>query len=480
MGKGDWQIFRWIFSKKLSLISRWKVIDNLRRSLLAPALIVALIASVSILRGAVQIALLVFLVLISPVLFTITDFVVTPKNKLNGVFKSLKQIILITSFIPAQGYLMVDAIVRSIFRMTISKKKLLEWKTSARVERLVKNTYPWYYMKMAANPILAVVLFSLCWNNSRESLPFMLPLIILWAAAPAIACYISKEKIYIKDRLEIEDEEFLRENARRIWAYYEDFVNEENNYLAPDNYQEKPYKGVAYRTSPTNIGMGLISNIVAYDFGYISMGEVIYRLELILDNIKDLEKYKGHLLNWYDTKTKKPLWPKYVSTVDSGNFLGYLWIIKETVDNFINTPIIREREITSLFDIYNLIRIDDKEEIQNNIPDNINLREYRQILKEELKRVETLLEEDKKEYYWLKKLKNELEKKLDFYDYIFRGVEGFLDERFCSFKAPSINEIIENFEEIKSSLNEEMQMPIDKDLNKLIDFKDRLKNLSKK
>ena len=477
--RGDWQIFRWIFSKKLSLISRWKVIDNLRRSLLAPALIVALIASVSILRGAVQIALLVFLVLISPVLFTITDFVVTPKNKLNGVFKSLKQIILITSFIPAQGYLMVDAIVRSIFRMTISKKKLLEWKTAARVERLVKNTYPWYYMKMAANPILAVVLFSLCWNNSRESLPFMLPLIILWAAAPAIACYISKEKIYIKDRLEIEDEEFLRENARRIWAYYEDFVNEENNYLAPDNYQEKPYKGVAYRTSPTNIGMGLISNIVAYDFGYISMGEVIYRLELILDNIKDLEKYKGHLLNWYDTKTKKPLWPKYVSTVDSGNFLGYLWIIKETVDNFMNTPIIREREITSLFDIYNLIRIDDKEEIQNNIPDNINLREYRQILKEELKRVETLLEEDKKEYYWLKKLKNELEKKLDFYDYIFRGVEGFLDERFCSFKAPSINEIIENVEEIKSSLNEEMQMPIDKDLNKLIDFKDRLKNLSK-
>ena len=289
--------------KKLSLISRWKVIDNLRRSLLAPALIVALIASVSILRGAVQIALLVFLVLISPVLFTITDFVVTPKNKLNGVIKSLKQIILITSFIPAQGYLMVDAIVRSIFRMTISKKKLLEWKTAARVERLVKNTYPWYYMKMAANPILAVVLFSLCWNNSRESLPFMLPLIILGSCTSYSLLYI-KGKIYIKDRLEIEDEEFLRENARRIWAYYEDFVNEENNYLAPDNYQEKPYKGVAYRTSPTNIGMGLISNIVAYDFGYISMGEVIYRLELILDNIKDLEKYKGHLLNWYTQKQK--------------------------------------------------------------------------------------------------------------------------------------------------------------------------------
>ncbi|WP_418223252.1 GH36-type glycosyl hydrolase domain-containing protein [Clostridium isatidis] len=476
--RGDWQIFRWIFSKKLSLISKWKIIDNLRRSLLSPALIIALLASLSILKGAVQIALLVFLVLILPVLFTITDFVVTPKNKLNGVFKSLKQIILIASFTPSQGYLMTDAIIRSIYRMLISKKKLLEWKTAARVEKSVKNTYSWYYMKMAANPILAAVLFILCFNNSRELLLFMLPLIILWLAAPALACYISKEKVYIKERLEIEDEEFLRENARRIWAYYEDFVNEENNYLAPDNYQEKPYKGVAYRTSPTNIGMGLISNVVAYDFGYISMGELIYRLEVILDNIKDLEKYKGHLLNWYETKTKKPLWPRYVSTVDSGNLLGYLWIIKETIDKFKDVPIIREREITALFDSYNLIRIDDKKEIQNNISDNINLREYKQILKEELERIKPIAEEGKKEFYWTKKLKNELEKKLDFYDYIFTNVEELLDERFSSFKAPSLNEIIENLEEIKLSLSEELQISLDKDLNKIIDFKDRIDNLS--
>ncbi|MDZ5038500.1 hypothetical protein, partial [Clostridium perfringens] len=135
------------------------------------------------------------------------------------------------------------------------------------------------------------------------------------------------------------DEEFLRESSRRIWAYYEDFINEENNYLAPDNYQEKPFKGLAHRTSPTNIGMGLITNLTAYDLGYISIGEVVYRIELILDGMRGLEKFKGHYLNWYDTKTKEPLWPRYVSTVDSGNLLGYLWIIKETIKDFNNDPI---------------------------------------------------------------------------------------------------------------------------------------------
>ena len=343
--RGDWQIGSFAFSKKISIISKWKIIDNLRRSLLAPSLLLGLIAILTVLSGAVQISVLLFLALITPLVFTVTDFVVTPKNKLMGTFKTLKQILLILSFTPYQAWLMFDAIFRTIYRLVISKKNLLQWKTADRVEKSVKNTYMWYYQKMWISVGIALVVLLLSLDNSIEILIATLLISILWAIAPVIACRISKEEVVIKDRLELEDEEFLRESSRRIWAYYEDFVNEENNYLAPDNFQEKPFKGVAHRTSPTNIGMGLITNLTAYDLGYTSIGEVIYRLESILDGMRGLEKYNGHYLNWYDTKTKEALWPRYVSTVDSGNLLGYLWIIKETIRSISNDPIIREKEV---------------------------------------------------------------------------------------------------------------------------------------
>ena len=168
---------------------------------------------------------------------------------------------------------------------------------------------------------------------------------------------ISLVKVEEEYSLEKEDKEFLRDNARRIWAYYEDFVNEENNYLAPDNFQEKPYKGVAYRTSPTNIGMGLTSNLVAYDLGYLHFGEVVQRLELILKGMNSLEKYKGHYLNWYDTRSCAPLWPRYISTVDSGNLIGYMWIVAETLEEYKKNPLIREEEITALLDTMKICKI---------------------------------------------------------------------------------------------------------------------------
>ena len=480
--RGDWQIANFLFSKKLSPISKWKIFDNLRRSLLAPSLLIAFISVLTVLNGSVQISILLFLAVMIPLVFTVTDFVVTPKKMLMGTFKNLRQIVLILSFIPYQAYLMVDAIFRTIYRVTISKKNLLQWKTAEDVESSVKNTYSYYYKKMWISVLMAiiVVLFSLL--NSFEIVITTIPIAILWALAPAIACRISKEEIVIEDRLEVEDEEFLRELSRRIWAYYEDFVNEENNYLAPDNYQEKPFKGVAHRTSPTNIGMGLMSNIVAYDLGYLSIGEVIYRIELILDGMRGLEKYKGHYLNWYDTKSKLSLWPRYVSTVDSGNLLGYLWIIKEEIKSFRNKPIIRGKEISALKDTYSLVRKDDKEEFHDGIPDDFDLSEYKYILEEELKKIKykiasinnNLEKNNEKELYWLRKLEKEVESKIDFYDFIFEGIEKIVGDSLKSYKIPTLLQIIDILEDIKEVSGEEFKEVLDKNIIKLKEFDERL------
>ena len=450
--------------------------------MLAPSLLIAFIATLTVLSGAIQISILLFLAIIIPLVFTVTDFVVTPKRKLMGSFKNLKQIILIISFIPYQAYLMLDAIFRTLYRITISKKNLLQWKTAEKVESSVKNTYLRYYEEMWISVAIAIFIVVLSVSNSNEIIITTIPIAILWALSPFIACKISKEEIVVKDRLEVEDEDFLRELSRRIWAYYEDFVNEENNYLAPDNYQEKPYKGVAYRTSPTNIGMGLISNIVAYDLGYLSIGEVIYRLELILDGMRGLEKYKGHYLNWYDTKTKLSLWPRYVSTVDSGNLLGYLWIIKEDIKSFRNKPIIREKEILSLKDTYALIRKDDREEFYDGFPDNIDLKDYKNILVEELNKVKSRLKDSEEnldegkniEKYWLSKLEKQLESKIDFYDFIFEGIEKIVIESFNDYKEPTLLQIIDILEDIKEASGDEFKEILDKKIIKLKEFDERL------
>lgn len=480
--RGDWQLASFLFSSKLSAISKWKIFDNLRRSLLAPSLLIGLLATLTFLSGATQISLLLFLAIIIPLVFTVTDFVVTPKKKLMGSFKNLRQIILILSFIPYQAYLMIDAVFRTLYRLTISKKNLLQWKTAEKVESSVNNTYSWYYKKMWISVVMAVVILLFSFLNSFEIVVTMIPIAILWTLSPWIACRISKEEIVFKDRLEIEDEDFLREISRRIWAYYEDFINGENNYLAPDNYQEKPYKGVAYRTSPTNIGMGLISNIVAYDLGYLSIGEVIYRLELILDGMRGLEKYNGHYLNWYDTKTKLSLWPRYVSTVDSGNLLGYLWIIKEEIQSFRNKSIIREREISALKDTYELIRKDDKEEFYDGLPDDIDLREYKNILMDELNKVKVRLEnfnndldENKdKAKYWLRKLEKQIEAKIDFYDFIFEGIEKIVIDSLRNYKVPTLLQIIDILEDIKEVSGDDFKEILDKKIIKLKEFDERL------
>ncbi|SDP07582.1 GH36-type glycosyl hydrolase domain-containing protein [Clostridium gasigenes] len=481
--RGDWQLLRWMGSSKLSALSKWKIFDNLRRSLLAPSLLIGLILTLTVLKGAEQVIMLLLFAAITPLVFTIIDFVVTPKNKLMGTFKSLKQIVLIISFIPYQSYLMIDAIFRTLFRLVISKKNLLQWKTAEEAEKSVKNTLGGYYRRMWISLVMAVLILILAFNNYSIMGIVSIPLVVLWIFAPFLAYKISEIGFEVKEYLEEDDENFLRSLSRSIWAYYEDFVNEENNFLPPDNYQEKPFKGIAHRTSPTNIGMGLISNIMAYDLGYITMGEVINRLEEELAGMRDLEKYKGHYLNWYDTKNKSSLWPRYVSTVDSGNLLGYLWIIKETLNDFKNKPLIKKDELKSLKDSYSLIREEDNSDIEDSLPDEIDVREYKEILESELVTINNLLEsyvneeKDTKEHYWINKSKIEAEMKLDFYESIFGGIEKIVKDTFMGERSPSIIETKEFLNKIKDTQEEAFTNILEKRIKRLDDFEARIEEI---
>ena len=412
--RGDWQLIPWLFSSKISLLSKWKIIDNLRRSLLAPSLLIGLIIALRYLNRGIEVSIILFLAIITPLLFTVTDFVVTPKNKLSGTFKSFKQIVLIISFIPYQTYIMVNAIVKTLYRLIISKKHLLEWQTAEDAEKSIENHLGYYYEKMWFSLIAGAVIVVVGFNSSIFFGIMSILLSLLWVFAPLNAYEISKIDKKLQYSIREKDYIYLREISRRTWAYYEDFINEENNYLAPDNYQEKPFKGVAHRTSPTNIGMGLITNIVSYDLGYISINTVVDRLEKILSGMNKLSKYKGHYLNWYDTTTCEPLYPRYVSTVDSGNLLGYLYLLKETLEEYKNNPLIRREEIQSLKDTYKIL----------NIKDNINISKYKSIddykliLKNELEKVKMLEDEnDDEEYnYWINKLTSEIKEKLIWID----------------------------------------------------------------
>lgn len=482
--RGDWQILRWLFSSKLNLISKWKIFDNLRRSLLAPTLLIGLILALTIFKTSGQIMILLFLAIIIPLVFTVTDFVVTPKNKLMGTFKNLKQIVLILSFIPYQTYLMLDAIIRTLFRLTISKKNLLQWQTAEDAEASVVNTLGNYYKKMWISPIVALIVLFLSLGNAPLIGLTNLILAVLWGIAPALAYNISRVQCIEEEPLKSEDEELLREVSRSIWAYYEDFVNEENNYLAPDNYQEKPFKGVAHRTSPTNIGMGLLTNLIAYDLAYLPLGGVVSRLEMVLDGMRGLEKFHGHYLNWYDTKTKAPLWPRYVSTVDSGNLLGYLWIISETLKELKNKPLIRKEEILSIKDTFKLIRSEEKIEVFDMLPDEVELNDYKELLQEELnlindtlKNIDSKDEKSVKEHYWINKLKKEIEFKLDFYDYLFKGIEELIIDKFNDEEVPSLIGLINYLKEVKSSSGEEYQDIILRKINNIEDFKERIYRL---
>ena len=148
---------------------------------------------------------------------------------------------------------------------------------------------------------------------------------------------------------------FLRKLARRTWAFFENFVTEKDHWLPPDNFQEEPVSILAHRTSPTNIGLLLLANLTAYDFGYVSMGMMFNRTEKTFDTLNLMEKFRGHFYNWYDTETLKPLVPLYISSVDSGNLAGHLMVLRSGLAEMNSQKIVSTKIFDGLGDTLEIL-----------------------------------------------------------------------------------------------------------------------------
>ena len=370
--RGDWQIISWLKSSiinstrtkqinPLNKISKFKILDNLRRSLIEVSILsgLFLIGLVSICYKINLWWILLFFIL-SIFISTIIDVILkkerTPKEKgftpfIRGIKASFIGEIINFMCLPHRAYISINAIIKALYRMYISKKNLLEWTTSEEAEKNAKTDLNSYIKIMWPNYIAGIIAIYFSLRNISIALNITNILFaLIWFSAPIIMFYLSKEIIENKIKLNIKDENFVKDIALRTWNYFETYLNEENNFLPPDNYQEDRKEKVVDRTSSTNIGLVLLCVISSYDLGYISQEKAINYLEKILNTIENMDKWHGHLYNWYNIKSLKPLYPKYVSTVDSGNFIGYLFTLKQFLIDLIDRGILKENKLLKIVD----------------------------------------------------------------------------------------------------------------------------------
>jgi len=353
--RGDWQILRWLFPwvptrsglkrNRLPFISRWKIFDNLRRSLVPPSTIALLFLAWTILPGSPAVWTAVLLAAMAFPLYPL--LLETAKGPgpqqpwrvfLRTAWKDgktvLAQVSLQLTFLASQAYERTHAIVLTLVRLAATQHRLLEWETAEASEargagKAKQMSVRLFLVEMIASPLIALSGLLLVSLARPEALLTAAPFLALWAAAPLIAYALSRPVVPQRIELGEEDLRFLRLMARNTWRYFEAFMGPETHGLPADNFQETPEPRTAHRTSPTNIGMGLLATLAAHDFGFIQTDELASRIDATLTTMEGLERFDGHLLNWYDTQSLAPLPPAYVSTVDSGNLAGALMTLAE-------------------------------------------------------------------------------------------------------------------------------------------------------
>ena len=336
--RGDWQIIKWLKSRRLNTISKFKIYDNLRRSILNISSFIGILLGIFDVFKNKNISFFVFLTsvlsIIIPFLIDIFNYVIFKESNvqgavyahkkfskdLNGLQISFLRIILQIIFLPYETLKNLDSILKSLYRMK-NKTKMLEWMTAEDGDKNTKTDLNSYYISMQSNVYFAVIL--IFFGRIYAKL-----LGFFWLIGPIIAWYISLEKTKIK-RVDEKDIVYLRDIAKKTWNFFEKNIKEENHYLMIDNYQENRNPIVVDRTSSTNIGLELLAIISAYDLGFINLKEAIEYINKIIETVSMLSKWNGHLYNWYNIKNLNPLLPRYVSSVDSGNFIGYLYIVKQ-------------------------------------------------------------------------------------------------------------------------------------------------------
>ena len=375
--RGDWQLVLWLMPwvrtprgterNPLPLIARWKIFDNLRRSLVAPGLLVLLAAGWLAVPGQAWVfTLAAVLVVLFPIFAHLTSaLIVDPRavpwsSYFWGVWydmlADIQQLGLSLTFVAHQAASSMDAIGRTLWRVFVTHRSLLEWQTAADTERRIGTGPRSFLRRMWAAPVLALALGIAVAVFRPEALPASVPLLFVWLLSPLIAYLVSQPTRERPQPLSADERTMLRVLARKTWRFFQEWVTAEDHWLPPDNVQEDRAIQIAHRTSPTNVGLMLLSTVSARDFGYLGMLETVDRLERTLWNLAALERYRGHFFNWYETEGPSAIPPFYVSTVDSGNLAGHLLAVKQFCAELRGSPVFSTHTLRGLRDTLAVIR----------------------------------------------------------------------------------------------------------------------------
>jgi cyclic beta-1,2-glucan synthetase len=377
--RGDWQLLPWIFgfgrgphdatkTTPIPQMGRWKVLDNLRRSLSAPASLLALLIGwlMPFTSAAVWTVYVVLVIALPPLLPAIVGMVplrrgVSLRNHLlalRGDFAlGLLQSGFLITFLAHQAWIMVDAVGRTLYRLFIRRQHMLEWVTSAQSADDSHFDQRGLFLQIATSLGSAWLVVAMYFVTGDASWPIAAPFLILWVLSPLVAHWASiappsSGHLSVKP----EDATALRLIARRTWRFFETFVTATDNMLPPDNFQEDPEPVIAHRTSPTNIGLYLLSVSAAHDFGWLGTRGAVERLEATFATMAKMERFRGHFYNWYDTVDLHPLAPKYISSVDSGNLAGHLIAVRNACLEMADGPILNGAWKSGLADALALLR----------------------------------------------------------------------------------------------------------------------------
>ena len=344
--RGDAQIIEWVSSKvrnydgnriknPISVLGKWKTLDNILRMFLYPSMLLIILLSLTISKNPIIWLLFIILEIALPIIFFLKSKIYSKKEDKKTIYYNdlmfggksliLRSIIVFAS-IPYYSKLYMDAFFRSIYRMTISKKNLLNWITAEEVEKTVKSDLKSYIKNFTFNLIIAglLIIYGIIKLN-------IIPLVIalFFIIAPFILHRVSKDIDHNKMELNQEEQNDVTELAYSTWKFFEDNLRPEFNYLIPDNYQENRELKLDRRTSPTNIGFSLTSIISAYNLEFITRKTAVRLISNVIKTVESLEKWNGHLYNWYNIETREVMYPYFVSTVDSGNFVASLIVVEQ-------------------------------------------------------------------------------------------------------------------------------------------------------
>jgi cyclic beta-1,2-glucan synthetase len=372
--RGDWQLLPWLRGRvpgpegsepnRLSLLSRWKIVDNLRRSTVELAQLAFLVGGWTLLPGSlIRWTLLGLGAIAAPwIVSFLLALLRPPLDKSwrayyaavgHDAATSIQQVALAIVFLPHQAWVSADAIVRTLWRMAVSRRHLLEWRTASQTERAMQSSFRAVWRGMAPAVVLAsAIVAAVVWRmvaGPGPAVPLwqlavaVLPLVVAWIASPAIAYALGAPAVHRERRLPPESRRQALRYALLHWGFFDRFVTAESNWLAPDNFQDDPKPVVAMRTSPTNIGLQLLATASAWDLGFITLDDMTRRLELAFRALERLRRFHGHFYNWYDLEDLRVLEPAYVSTVDSGNLAGHLIALRQACLALADEPVFDAR-----------------------------------------------------------------------------------------------------------------------------------------